>query len=76
MQGLAVEDSAPGVRSAVGAGCPTVGNLLFVAPAERAARAAELLDAGALAVVGSWTELAGLLLPVLSARGDLTGAAR
>jgi beta-phosphoglucomutase-like phosphatase (HAD superfamily) len=69
--GLAVEDSVPGVRSAVGAGCPTVGNLLFVPEPERARREADLLDAGALAVVGSWGELADLVLPVL---GELTGA--
>ena len=74
--GLAVEDSVPGVLSAVGAGCPAVGNLLFVAPAEREVRAAQLLDAGALAVVGSWAELADALLPVLEARGDLTEVAR
>jgi beta-phosphoglucomutase-like phosphatase (HAD superfamily) len=60
--GLAVEDSVPGVLSAVGAGCPTVGNLLFVPEAERAQREADLLDAGALAVVGSWAELADALL--------------
>jgi len=52
----------PGVLSAVGAGCPTVGNLLFVAEGERAQREADLLDAGALAVVGSWAELADLVL--------------
>jgi beta-phosphoglucomutase-like phosphatase (HAD superfamily) len=68
-QGLAVEDSLPGVRSAVAAGCPTVGNLLFVAAGEREARAAALREAGALAVVGSWTELAGLLLPALETAG-------
>jgi HAD superfamily hydrolase (TIGR01509 family) len=66
--GLAVEDSVPGVQSAVAAGCPTVGNLLFVQPAERAERAAALEAAGALAVVGSWQELADLLLPVLVRR--------
>jgi HAD superfamily hydrolase (TIGR01509 family) len=79
-QGLAVEDAVPGVQSAVAAGCPTVGNLLFVQPAEREQRAADLLAAGALALVGSWQELADLLLPVLAARGDagelLTGVAR
>ena len=75
--GLAVEDSVPGVQSAVAAGCPTVGNLLFVAPGEREARTAQLLDAGALAVVDSWAQLAGLLLPVLTAAGSgLTEAAR
>jgi beta-phosphoglucomutase-like phosphatase (HAD superfamily) len=79
--GLAVEDSLPGARSAVAAGCPTLGNLLFVPPAERAERAAALEDAGVLAVVSSWQEIAHLLLPVLTRRntgGDLlpTGAAR
>jgi HAD superfamily hydrolase (TIGR01509 family) len=61
--GLAVEDAVPGVQSAVGAGCPTIGNVLFVPPAERAERSAALLAAGALTVVGSWAELADLLVP-------------
>jgi HAD superfamily hydrolase (TIGR01509 family) len=79
--GLAVEDSVVGVRSAVAAGCPTIGNLLFVPPAERADRAAALEAAGALAVVDSWQGVADLLLPALAGRdGDrddvLTGAAR
>ncbi len=71
-QGLAVEDSVPGALSAVRAGCPTVGNLLFVQPAERAERDAALREAGVLAVVSSWQELADLLLPVLT----LTGGGR
>ncbi|MGY2065359.1 HAD family hydrolase [Blastococcus sp. SYSU DS0619] len=79
-QGLAVEDAVAGVRSAVGAGCPTVGNLLFVLPEERAARREALLAAGAVTVVESWAELADLVLPVLTGRPDadgaLTGAAR
>ena len=66
--GLAVEDSVAGVRSAVAAGCPTVGNLLFVPAAERAGRAADLTGAGALAVVDSWRHLADQLLPVLTGR--------
>jgi beta-phosphoglucomutase-like phosphatase (HAD superfamily) len=78
--GLAVEDSVPGALSAVRAGCPTVGNLLFVPETERAERAAALSDAGVLAVVDSWQQLADLLLPVLTRRvaGDLTptGGAR
>jgi beta-phosphoglucomutase-like phosphatase (HAD superfamily) len=73
-EGLAVEDSIPGALSAVRAGCPTVGNLLFVQEAEREARAAALLDAGVLTVVSSWAELAGLVLPVLV--GRLTGVTR
>jgi beta-phosphoglucomutase-like phosphatase (HAD superfamily) len=78
--GLAVEDSLPGALSAVAAGCPTIGNLLFVAPEEREERAAVLEEAGVLAVVSSWQEIADLLLPVLTVRrtadGDLqtTGA--
>jgi beta-phosphoglucomutase-like phosphatase (HAD superfamily) len=64
-QGLAVEDSLPGALSAVRAGCPTVGNLRFVAPAERAERAAQLREAGVVAVVSSWDELTALLLPTL-----------
>jgi beta-phosphoglucomutase-like phosphatase (HAD superfamily) len=71
--GLAVEDSVPGALSAVRAGCPTVGNLLFVPEAERAERAAALFDAGVLTVVDSWQQLADLLLPRLPRRatGDL-----
>ena len=67
-QGLAVEDAVAGVRSAVAAGCPVVGNLLFVLPGEREERAAALLAAGALTVVSSWSELADLVLPVLAGR--------
>jgi HAD superfamily hydrolase (TIGR01509 family) len=67
-EGLAVEDSVPGVASAVAAGCPTVGNLLFVQPAEQAERAAALTEAGALTVVSSWQELADIVLPPLAAR--------
>jgi len=65
--GLAVEDSVPGVRSAVAAGCPTIGNLLFVPAAEQAERAAALTAAGALTIVSSWQELADLILPALTA---------
>jgi len=61
-QGLAIEDAVPGVQSAVAAGHPTVGNVVFVSAAERAGRTAELLAAGALAVVASWDELEGMLL--------------
>ncbi|WP_346622174.1 HAD family phosphatase [Blastococcus montanus] len=79
-QGLAIEDAVAGVRSAVGAGCPTIGNLLFVLPEERTVRAEALLAAGAIAVIESWQELADLLLPVPAGRPDsddaLTGAAR
>jgi HAD superfamily hydrolase (TIGR01509 family) len=66
--GLAVEDAVAGVQSAVAAGCPVIGNLVFVLPAEREQRAADLLAAGALTLVDSWQELADLLLPALARR--------
>jgi HAD superfamily hydrolase (TIGR01509 family) len=62
-EGLAIEDSVPGVRSAVAAGFPTVGNIMFVPPAERTARAMELRQAGAVAVIESWWDLWELLAP-------------
>jgi len=68
-QGLAVEDSVPGALSAVRAGCPTVGNLRFVAPAERAERAGQLREAGVVAIVSSWAELTELLAPSLPLGG-------
>ena len=60
-EGLAIEDAAAGVRSAVAAGFPAIGNLQFVAPAERAGRMAALRDAGAVAIVPSWAHLRELL---------------
>ena len=73
-QGLAVEDAVAGVQSAVGAGCPVVGNLVFVLPEERDARREALLAAGALTVVESWQELADLVLPILAARPGAAGS--
>jgi HAD superfamily hydrolase (TIGR01509 family) len=61
-QGLAIEDSVAGVRSAVAAGYATVGNLLFVLPDEQECRRAELIDAGAVAITDSWRALADVLL--------------
>jgi HAD superfamily hydrolase (TIGR01509 family) len=58
---LAVEDAEAGVRSAVAAGLPTIGNLVFVAPEERPARRAVLTEAGAAEIVESWWALVGLL---------------
>src|SRR3954453_21557948 len=46
----------PGAQWAVAAGCPTIGNLLFVAADERQERAAALEAARVLAVVSSWHE--------------------
>jgi HAD superfamily hydrolase (TIGR01509 family) len=61
-QGLAIEDSVAGVTSAVAAGYLTVGNLMFVSPDERDCRRAELIDAGAVAITGSWRALADVLM--------------
>ncbi len=58
---IAVEDAAAGALSALRAGFPTVGNLHFVAPDERAERADELREAGVAAVVPTWRHLAVLL---------------
>ena len=59
---VAVEDSLPGAQSAVAAGIATIGNLIFVPPAERDTRRAGLLEAGVITVIGSWHQLADLLL--------------
>jgi beta-phosphoglucomutase-like phosphatase (HAD superfamily) len=61
-QGLAVEDSVPGVKSAVAAGYLTVGNLMFIPADERSCRSAELIDAGAVAITDSWRALADALI--------------
>ena len=61
-EGLAIEDSVPGVQSAVAAGHPVVGNVVFVNQPERTDRTEALLDAGAVGVVASWGELARMLL--------------
>jgi HAD superfamily hydrolase (TIGR01509 family) len=61
-EGLAVEDSITGAQSALAAGIPTVGNVRFVAPEERAERVEGLRAAGVAAVVESWTDLERLLL--------------
>jgi HAD superfamily hydrolase (TIGR01509 family) len=60
-EALAIEDSATGVLSAVGAGVPAVGNVRFVADDEREQRLKELSASGALAVVASWQGLERLL---------------
>ena len=61
-QGLAVEDSVPGVTSAVAAGYYAVGNVMFVSADERQSRTRELIDAGAVAVTDSWRALADALI--------------
>jgi beta-phosphoglucomutase-like phosphatase (HAD superfamily) len=60
-QALAVEDATSGVRSAIGAGVPVVGNLAFVPAAQRRERERELVAAGAAAVVTDWEELEALM---------------
>ncbi len=61
-QGIAVEDSVNGARSAVAAGYATIGTVQFVPPEDRQERTAALREAGAVAVVTSWSELADLVL--------------
>jgi HAD superfamily hydrolase (TIGR01509 family) len=61
-QGLAVEDSVPGVKSAVAAGYLAIGNVMFVPADERRHRTAELIDAGAVAITDSWRALADALM--------------
>jgi beta-phosphoglucomutase-like phosphatase (HAD superfamily) len=60
---VAVEDSPVGVVSAVAAGIPTIGNVMFVPQPDRPDRVAQLLDAGASAVIESWQELVGAMVP-------------
>jgi HAD superfamily hydrolase (TIGR01509 family) len=60
-EGLAIEDAESGVQSAVGAGFRTIGNLAFVALAERPHRRSQLEDAGSLTIVESWSEIAELM---------------
>ncbi|MGA9493549.1 MAG: HAD family phosphatase [Mycobacterium sp.] len=70
-QGLAVEDSVPGVTSAVAAGYLAVGNVMFVPADEQASRRAELIEAGAVAITNSWRALADvLLLSAVTAAGS------
>lgn len=65
---LAIEDSVPGAEAAVAAGCPTLGNVMFVPPAERAERIAGLKGTGVVDVISSWCELE-LLLESFEAAG-------
>lgn len=70
-EAVAVEDAVAGVRSAVGAGIRTIGNLCFTPPEERAERAAELREAGAYAVTASWAGVVELIEAM--AAGPLSG---
>lgn len=60
-QAVAIEDAVSGVLSAVGAGFPVIGNLLFIPDDERAARADALREAGVVALVDSWEQVEQLL---------------
>ena len=60
-RGLAIEDSVPGVLSAVAAGFVTIGNVAFVGAEERRERIDALHAAGVVGVVASWSELESLL---------------
>jgi beta-phosphoglucomutase-like phosphatase (HAD superfamily) len=60
-EALAIEDSVSGTRSAVLAGFPVIGLVLFVDEPERDQRAAALREAGATAVVASWSDVAALV---------------
>jgi HAD superfamily hydrolase (TIGR01509 family) len=72
--GLAVEDSVPGVTSAVAAGYYAVGNVMFVPADERQSRIRELIDAGAVAVTDSWRALAdALILAAVTSGGSALG---
>lgn len=67
-EAVAVEDAVAGVRSAVGAGIATVGNLVHVPPMEREERREALLAAGAFLVVLDWDELHELFVAVSNVR--------
>lgn len=60
-QAVAVEDSPTGATAAVAAGIPTLGNLQFVQPAERAEREQQLRDVGVLRIVSGWHEVVDLV---------------
>ena len=60
-EAIAIEDSVPGASAAVSAGCPTLGNVMFVPAAERAERTAALESVGVGGVISSWEELELLL---------------
>jgi beta-phosphoglucomutase-like phosphatase (HAD superfamily) len=75
-QGLAVEDSVPGVASAVAAGFVAIGNLMFVPRDEWARRSDDLADAGATAVAESWSALTSFLVSQPAALMPARGFAR
>ena len=60
-QALAIEDSVTGARSALAAGFPTIGNVLYAPASEREHRIATLRELGVTEVITSWWELVALL---------------
>jgi HAD superfamily hydrolase (TIGR01509 family) len=60
-EALAVEDSVSGVEAAVGAGLRTLGTVEFAPEGERRRLRERLRSAGALAVAGTFAELASWL---------------
>jgi beta-phosphoglucomutase-like phosphatase (HAD superfamily) len=72
---VAVEDSVPGVLSAVAAGFVTIGNVMFVPPSEKRARATDLARAGASAISNSWWAIADLLQGTQDSVGQVFTAA-
>jgi beta-phosphoglucomutase-like phosphatase (HAD superfamily) len=74
-EAVAVEDSVPGVLSAVAAGFVTIGNVMFVPPSERRARATDLARAGASAISNSWWAIADLLQGTQDSVGQVFTAA-
>jgi len=63
-EGLAVEDSVVGAASALAAGHPTIGNVMFVPAEERRARIGALRDAGVHGIIHSWDDLAAQFRPM------------
>ncbi len=61
-QAVAIEDAVPGVQSARAAGFATIGNVRFVAEAERVERERLLTEAGAMTIGRTWSEISDLLL--------------
>jgi beta-phosphoglucomutase-like phosphatase (HAD superfamily) len=68
---VAIEDSVPGVASAVAAGIPTIANLTFVPLSERARRTEELVAAGVCSITDSWLDIAAELASAIDERSVL-----
>jgi HAD superfamily hydrolase (TIGR01509 family) len=73
---VAVEDSVNGALSAVSAGCWTLGTVQFVPQDQRRDRAEALREAGVVAVVDTWAEIARLLAESACEAGRHSAGAR